>query len=162
MIELIFVIVIIGILAAVAIPKLAANRDDASGAICASEVGNLITELTSNYATDGYTDFQVRTISSISNANTGVKDGDTGNASSGISSAGADKLADALKAPITYFCEGKEAVQISATALVGKEYNLTILPKASAANPAAVAAAALIAKNYKTTEGTKVHIPLSY
>jgi len=38
MIELIFIIVIIGILAAVAIPKLAANRDDA-------EISNMLMEL---------------------------------------------------------------------------------------------------------------------
>ncbi len=42
MIELIFVIVIIGILAAVAIPKLAATRDDAEASTCVHEVGQLI------------------------------------------------------------------------------------------------------------------------
>jgi len=162
MIELIFVIVIIGILAAVAIPKLAANRDDATGAICASEVGNIMSELTTNYATDGYTDFQTLVIDSISNANLGVTDGDTGNGSSGISTASGALVGAALTAKITYFCEGKAATEISATALVGKDYNLTITPTTTAGNPAAVAAAALIAKNYKTTEGTTVHIPLSY
>ena len=162
MIELIFVIVIIGILAAVAIPKLAANRDKATGAICASEVGNLITELTSNYAVSGYTDFRALTVGAVTNGNTGVSDGDTGNASSGIDQAATATLATALGAPIIYFCEGKEAARIGETTLSGKDYNLTITPKASAANPAAVAAAALIAKNYKTSEGTTVNIPLSY
>jgi len=57
MIELIFVIVIIGILAAVAIPKLAANRDDATAATCATDFGTIVTEATTNYAKLGYTAF---------------------------------------------------------------------------------------------------------
>jgi general secretion pathway protein G len=44
MIELIFVIVILGILAAVAIPKLAATRDDATAAKLASNAKTMITE----------------------------------------------------------------------------------------------------------------------
>ncbi len=162
MIELIFVIVIIGILAAVAIPKLAANRDDATGAVCASEVGNLVSELTSSYAKEGYTDFRALTIGAISNANTGVSEGDTGNGSSGIDQAATAKLAAALDGPIIYYCEGQEAASIGHTTLSGKDYNLTITPKSGAANPAAVAAAAAIAKNYKTSEGTTVNLPLSY
>jgi len=53
MIELIFVIVILGILAAVAIPKLAATRDDAK---VSTEVANLATciqDLGSKYTADG-------------------------------------------------------------------------------------------------------------
>jgi general secretion pathway protein G len=42
MIELIFVIVILGILAAVAIPKLAATRDDAKAASIKKDVGGII------------------------------------------------------------------------------------------------------------------------
>ena len=49
MIELIFVIVIIGILAAVAIPKLAENRDNAKAKICETEISQLTTELTAWY-----------------------------------------------------------------------------------------------------------------
>ena len=44
MIELIFVIVILGILAAVAIPKLAATRDDAQAAKLATNVKTMISE----------------------------------------------------------------------------------------------------------------------
>jgi prepilin-type N-terminal cleavage/methylation domain-containing protein len=50
MIELIFVIVIIGILAAVAIPKLAATRTDAKASVLASEVQSAVQEI-SNYVT---------------------------------------------------------------------------------------------------------------
>ena len=53
MIELIFVIVILGILAAVAIPKLAATRDDAKASTAATEVSSLLTELGTYYTGHG-------------------------------------------------------------------------------------------------------------
>ena len=53
MIELIFVIVILGILAAVAIPKLAATRDDAKIAKGASDVATLISDLGAYYTANG-------------------------------------------------------------------------------------------------------------
>ena len=53
MIELIFVIVILGILAAVAIPKLAATRDDANIAKGASAVSTLVSDLGSYYTAKG-------------------------------------------------------------------------------------------------------------
>ena len=53
MIELIFVIVIIGILAAVAIPKLAATRDDAKDARTRSNVNTCLQDLVSSYTATG-------------------------------------------------------------------------------------------------------------
>jgi len=53
MIELIFVIVILGILAAVAIPKLAATRDDARIASAASEISTAVTDFGSRYTARG-------------------------------------------------------------------------------------------------------------
>ena len=53
MIELIFVIVIIGILAAVAIPKLAATRDDANNAKDCQNVVTCLTDLASSYTATG-------------------------------------------------------------------------------------------------------------
>ena len=53
MIELIFVIVILGILAAVAIPKLAATRDDAKVASGATELATLIGDIGSYYTSKG-------------------------------------------------------------------------------------------------------------
>lgn len=53
MIELIFVIVIIGILAAVAIPRLAATRDDAKVATCAADVATLMKDISSYYTSQG-------------------------------------------------------------------------------------------------------------
>jgi general secretion pathway protein G len=53
MIELIFVIVILGILAAVAIPKLAATRDDAKISAAATTVNTLIQDITTYYTAKG-------------------------------------------------------------------------------------------------------------
>ncbi len=53
MIELIFVIVIIGILAAVAIPKLAATRDDATNAKVRANVATCLSDAISAYTAQG-------------------------------------------------------------------------------------------------------------
>ena len=53
MIELIFVIVIIGILAAVAIPKLAATRDDAKISTLASNTAQVLNDMGSYYTSQG-------------------------------------------------------------------------------------------------------------
>ena len=53
MIELIFVIVILGILAVVAIPKLAATRDDAEIAKTATNIQTLISDLGAYYTSQG-------------------------------------------------------------------------------------------------------------
>lgn len=54
MIELIFVIVILGILAAVAIPRLAATRDDASVSAGAADIATLYTDLGTFYTARGH------------------------------------------------------------------------------------------------------------
>jgi len=53
MIELIFVIVILGILAAVAIPKLAATRDDAKQAKFLANVATCINDIGAGYTASG-------------------------------------------------------------------------------------------------------------
>ena len=53
MIELIFVIVILGILAAVAIPKLAATRTDAQVAKVASNLATVVSDLGAGYTAKG-------------------------------------------------------------------------------------------------------------
>jgi len=53
LIELIFVIVILGILAAVAIPKLAASRDDAKLARARVDLGTCINDLRGRYTVRG-------------------------------------------------------------------------------------------------------------
>jgi len=56
MIELIFVIVILGILAAVAIPKLSATRDDAKDAKTRSNVATCVQDYVSSYTATGIAD----------------------------------------------------------------------------------------------------------
>lgn len=53
MIELIFVIVILGILAAVAIPRLAATRDDAEVAKAATNLTTIVSDLGAYYTSQG-------------------------------------------------------------------------------------------------------------
>ena len=53
MIELIFVIVILGILASVAIPKLAATRDDAEVSRAAANIRTMVTDLGAYYTAQG-------------------------------------------------------------------------------------------------------------
>jgi general secretion pathway protein G len=53
MIELIFVIVIIGILAAVAIPRLAATRDDAKVSTCQADVVTFMKDISAYYTSQG-------------------------------------------------------------------------------------------------------------
>jgi general secretion pathway protein G len=63
MIELIFVIVILGILAAVAIPKLAATRDDANIAKGSQELATAISDMASYYTSQG----RLTTLSTMTN-----------------------------------------------------------------------------------------------
>jgi len=53
MIELIFVIVIIGILAAIAIPKLSATRDDAKSAEAVQNISSCVSDIGSYYTSRG-------------------------------------------------------------------------------------------------------------
>jgi prepilin-type N-terminal cleavage/methylation domain-containing protein len=98
MIELIFVIVIIGILAAVAIPKLAQNKDNATGSICTHEVNQLIHEISNAYLVSGYKKFIDLNVTDISNVKTSV--GTSGN---GITEASNTKI---NTTGITYTCNG--------------------------------------------------------
>ncbi|WP_299085180.1 type II secretion system protein [uncultured Campylobacter sp.] len=70
MIELIFVIVILGILAAVAIPRLAATRDDAEVSKAATNIQTLATDLGAYYTAQGHFN---NTISVMTNVATPVK-----------------------------------------------------------------------------------------
>lgn len=59
MIELIFVIVILGILASVAIPKLAATRDDAKVAAVAQQVQSAVSEIPAYVTSKGKVDSMI-------------------------------------------------------------------------------------------------------
>jgi len=117
LIELIFVIVIIGILATVVMPKLAVNRNDATSSLCAHEVGQLIHEIGNMYTSKGYSEFKDMPIATISNVLTSVGVNENGiveNASTTVDSTG-----------ITYNCEGESVVKLVCNKY-NTEYNLTI------------------------------------
>ena len=157
MIEMIFVIVIIGILAAVTIPRLTSERDRAKAGICAEEIGSLVTEITTNYADLGYTGFQVLTISRLSNTKTSVL---ATEGHSGITQAGTAEVISG----ISYICEGGDTANLgfSTFAAGNKDYNLTVTPVATSDVPAAFIASEIIAKNFKTNQNTAAHVGLSY
>jgi general secretion pathway protein G len=72
MIELIFVIVILGILAAVAIPRLTATRDDAQIARGASDIATAINDFGSYYTARG----QFDAVTDMTNVDLNDADGD--------------------------------------------------------------------------------------
>ena len=67
MIELIFVIVILGILAAVAIPRLAATRDDAEVSKAASNIQTMVTDLGAYYTSQGNFSTDVSAMTNVAN-----------------------------------------------------------------------------------------------
>ena len=152
MIELIFVIVIIGILAAVAIPKLAATRDDAEAATCAHEVGQLIQEIGAYYTKEGnavFIDGTTGLVSKMSNITIiGVAGGTKG------------ILADATvdTTGIDYQCDGVTIANIQGVSS-GVDYNLTI-DLTTGTTPASTQAEQDIAKNLGILSGASKVITL--
>lgn len=65
MIELIFIIVILGILAAIAIPKLAATRDDAELSKAATNLSTAVQDLASFYTSQGNFESKLGTMTNV-------------------------------------------------------------------------------------------------
>ena len=86
MIELIFVIVILGILAAVAIPKLSATRTDAEVSKIAADTATLISDLGTYYTSQGT--FANANIKNITNLDIGTNTSLTKGASFNIKDSG--------------------------------------------------------------------------
>ena len=127
MIELIFVIVIIGILAAVAIPKLAANKDDATAATCKHEFGQLITEISGAYtAAQDFTAWQATILDNVTNLTTGV----TATGTKGIVEAGTTAIDGSTW---TYNCDGEAMATIAPAANAAGDYQLTVNVQAATA-----------------------------
>ena len=53
MIELIFVIIILGVLASIAVPRLAATRDDAKISVMSQQIESGLSEILANYTSQG-------------------------------------------------------------------------------------------------------------
>ena len=137
MIELIFVIVIIGILAAVAIPKLAATRDDAEAATCVHEVGQLVNEISAYYTKEGNAAFTDATTGLVSEmTNIAIAQGTKGIDADGL-------IHDTT---ITYVCDGEDIVTIGGVN-AGVDYNLTVTVTEAAATPASAVAEEAIKEN---------------
>ncbi len=79
MIELVFVIVILGILASVAIPKLAATRDDANIAKATTEISSIVQDIGSHYTVAGGMDNNVSKMTNVKLFSATSDDGDSSN-----------------------------------------------------------------------------------
>jgi len=150
MIELIFVIVIIGILAAVAIPKLAANRTDAQAQVCVHEAGQFLSEVSSEYTVKGFTDFSTEKASEMTNIYTNTT----------APAAGKNGMLDAVvhSTGVDYYCDGVKVVNFKG-AVAGTDYNLTVTAAtvATSASPAAQQAAADIKANTLNGAASKTY-----
>lgn len=100
MVELIFILVVIGILAAVAIPKLVGNRADATAKVCEIEAAGLLNELAEHYAKHSTFD----TLENMSNIRVGV----IGEGNNGIKEVGA--ITPSTIVSVTYVCNGEDVV----------------------------------------------------
>ncbi len=141
MIELIFVIVIIGILAAVAIPKLAANKDDATASTCLHEFGQLKGEISQAYAAaKDFDEWQTLKIDdNITNITVAVTEGN------GITNAVGTLVHGTT---IQYMCDSVNIATIT-PALTGTKYGMTVAiatPGATDSPAAQIAAAKLLKK----------------
>nr|WP_084722083.1 type II secretion system protein [Sulfurovum lithotrophicum] len=107
MIELIFVIVIIGILAAVAIPKLAATRDDAKISNVIANTRTALGDMSSYYTSQGGTVWKTAKLSDVTNVPVYTDNGCTTLATSSTNAIGTVYLCDEAK--------GKPCVTLKAT-----------------------------------------------
>ncbi|MDF1882394.1 prepilin-type N-terminal cleavage/methylation domain-containing protein [Sulfurimonas sp. SAG-AH-194-C21] len=144
MIELIFVIVILGILAAVAIPKLAATRTDASVSKMASNLATVLSDVGAKFTAAGtltgnWTDF------------TNVKLDTT--------AAGGTAATTFASGTAVYLNAGLTAAKGCFTIAATSDGNVTITGLSAATDPVCAGAhAAAIANNIILTVGTaKVH-----
>ncbi len=116
-IEVIFVIVIIGILASVAIPKLATSRNYAESAICTNDISQFLSSITMVYTTRGYSDFQDLKAKDMTNSLTLPVP-----PSKGIN-AFLDTKID--KVGVDYYCNGEKVINFMGN-VVKSNYNITL------------------------------------
>jgi len=146
MIELIFVIVIIGILAAVAIPKLAANKDDAVSSTCNHEIGQFLTEVSSAYAASPDYATWSSTTNTIDGNITNIKVATT--TGNGITNAVGTKIDGTA---VVYMCDGNNVATItpSLVAATGAYQIAVAVPLVSAVtSPAAKKVVNKLVKQY--------------
>ncbi len=149
LIELIFVVVIVGILAIVSIPRLISNKDDANAAVCTQGVQELIGDISRGYTRAEHKRFISMPIEEITNISLNI---DGGN---GISDSEGTLIADG----ITYRCDGDPIILLIGELSDSGNYNLTATDLNPTNNPAGIKAADLIRKlnAISTPGGSKVY-----
>ena len=137
MVELVFVIVILGILSAVAIPKLAATRTDAHASVCVHEAGQLLSEISANYTKMGFDKFKNTPIQDITyiRVQTAGSEGNYVQKDDIVHLTGAD-----------YYCDGEPVINYTAKKS-GNVYQLIVTPAENPASPVAASAVKQIKKN---------------
>ena len=105
MIELIFVIVILGILAAVAIPKLAATRDDAKVSAIVGNARTALGDMTAYYTSQGGTNFSQATLGTVTNVPFETT-GCGGNAAGSTIAGGVFDLCETTNSCVTFTIDG--------------------------------------------------------
>ena len=114
-IELIFVMVIVGILAVAAIPRVVAKREEAHAAKCTQEAQQPISEISYSYTFYGYHPFSLLPIETITNLPVGVDEED------GIASPQGSLILDGIISR----CDGEDTLEAKG-ALTGTEYHLIL------------------------------------
>jgi len=117
MIELIFVIVIIGILASVAIPRLAATRDDAKIATCMDGAASFMQQVSAYYTAQG----QLDKISDMTNF-------DTNASASKNNGFGSDANLTDNGQTVDYYCDGGKVMHFDANSS-STSFTLTPVPE---------------------------------
>jgi len=146
MIELIFVIVILGILAAVAIPKLAATRDDAKIATKVQEGTQFLNEMSAYYTSKG----SFAKVADMSNVKL------SSNVAADVDAGASDMNATAT---VVYLTDGKGVGCISFTSPTAGSIdgNVTVISLAGASSICKGVEAALNDKNISAVTPGKVH-----
>jgi len=103
MIELIFVIVIIGILAVIAIPKLNGSRDDAKKVVELNNIANCIQGIATSYTSQKIEDTNSQACKSLTCTTVNIGNSNDGNISVTVndSSSGKPKYCDYVKVSAT-------------------------------------------------------------
>ncbi len=159
MIELIFAIVIIGILSAVAVPKLVTNRDNALAKICVTESSRFILEMTAYYTRYGAWD----PIEKVTNLQLGVIL-TPGNGKHGLTIPSTTVPLNDIS--IVYACNGEAILSLTPQnrlfvdnrGVSHNEYELDVQsPVLPSTQPASIAQANLLANGiYKTNPGYRI------
>ena len=142
MIELVIVTVIIGILASVAIPKLAYSKDDARATTCVAKFADVVSEFITHYAKKDFPEFKNMTVGELSNlragtTNTGIKQGTD------------DKVVNSIEEgdDLNFYCDGGEYASLDFVQ-DGTVVKIILKAKNGDGVPVAIKASKIVQKNF--------------